>query len=612
MDQVLSRVSARKNHATAFANAAARTTPRSDGAAGSPLLALAHAPQPQPQPQPAITHNRDAVASTTTALALRRIREASETFPAHGTHDGASIDAWMQKLCHVHSVTDTAAVASALHLLDKAATTAREDAVVSTARKWLSFKQQARALLSNSFIEGTCSGAGAAADADVTGEGVDFVDPDNMRKARKTAPEGVALEYFLCRAKSKTWVMHRGCVFHDVCGVATHVNTIRAAVLDVCLETDADVHAYLLEHSVALDGIVQALSSGAYARFPMVTLDVAAVAFKDCMVRMTAAGICIEPSRRLVDETKADGGISTPRAYVDAAFGSACAASVDSVTALFPSTGRACVLRTLGAMLQPRTVRHGDRWSFVIIATGPQDSTTLHPVEWLLKTFIGMGVVHTLHGVNVADRTAARPMCLLLTASSSGMLTPDQQSQIVLASVSDICTVVRSPYVPPCMCVNEGLRLTGVVVDVRVMPSLSMYAAAAPHVLPVLVGAYAATPIEKRQLVCPIFDQDSLPCRVEAPVAQSACTLIGEMLQAGFGVRMVPHMQAEFTRVRVAFNAYQAIRGYDGFAATTLAAEDVLDAAALICTHFPCLKPSGDAAVRWARSTETFLNLAIL
>ena len=202
-------------------------------------------------------------------------------------------------------------------------------------------------------------------------------------------------------------------------------------------------------------------------------------------------------------------------------------------------------------------------------------------------------------------------MCLLLKASPSGTLTPDQQSQIVLASVSDICTVVRSPYVPACISVNEGLRLASVVVDVRVAPTLEQYEAAMPHVLPVLTGAYGVTPFERRQLVTPIFDRDALICRVEAPVAHSAATLFGEMLQAGFGVRMVVRMQAEFSRVRTVFNAYQEMRGYTGFAATMLTAEDVMDAAAVICTHFPCLKPCEDA-VQWARGTESFVNLTLL
>jgi hypothetical protein len=202
-------------------------------------------------------------------------------------------------------------------------------------------------------------------------------------------------------------------------------------------------------------------------------------------------------------------------------------------------------------------------------------------------------------------------MVLLLTASPSGMLTPDQQSQVVLASVSDICTVIRSPYVPSCMSVNEGMRLSGVVMDVRPLPTLRQLDAVLPHVLPVLIGVYGATPFEKRQLVCPIYDKAALACRVEAPVAQSAAMLFGEMLQSGLGVRMVPRMQAQFSRVRALFDEYQTIRGYVGFAATILTAEDVTEAAAVVCTHFPCLKPGGDT-VRWARASETFINLTVL
>lgn len=518
-------------------------------------------------------------------LRLETVQACFKTLP---TRNFDAMNEWVFRLCGMPATNSTAA-ALALDgleavLVGKPALTS----VIATARAWLQFMDQA---------SGLCS-ASAATVADVA---------DGSQRDGPAA-DGVALDLFLDHAARNGWFSHRDAVFTDVHGVASYVGTVRDLLMKICETAAPRVHDYLSEHVVAAQGVTHALCTGCHDRFPLIVLDTASVAFSDVMVRMTAAGLTIEGLRRL------GGGVtSTPRVYVPCSLGDAQTASRAAVASLFPVPGRDCVLRSLGALLQPRSGRQGDRWTTVLVATGPaaDAAMTPHPVEWLLTTFVGMSVVTSLHGVNVTDRRPGGPMVLLLKASAAGTLTPDQQSQMVLASVSDICTVVRSPYVPACMCVNEGLRLASVVVDVRTLPTREQYDAAMPHVLPVLTGAYSVTPFERRQLVTPIFDKASLVCRVEAPVTQSAVTLFGEMLQSGFGVRMVPRMHADFTRVRSVFNDYQDMRGYTGFAMTTLTAEDVVEAATVVCTYFPCLKPCGDA-VQWARSTETFVNLALL
>lgn len=556
----------------------------------SPWLALghghAHATHAHPRPLHTRVHvhaddnNKvDAVQVAATSLPVR-------TFDA--------MNEWVFRLCNVPASNPAAAGAALDALAPLVTHNPALLPVLATARAWLRFIDEASAV--SSVGVGVNMGAGTAAAPDDDA-------PD--------APEGIALDLFLDHAARNGWFSHRDAVFTDVHGVASYVGPVRDLLLKVCAANAPAVHEFLSHHVVATQGVTHTLCSGCHERFPLVVLDTASVAFDDVMVRMTAAGLTIESLRRI------GGGVTaTPRVYVPCSLGDAQTASRAAVTSLFAVPGRDCVLRSLGALLQPRSARQGDRWTTVIVATGPGGDgvaagTPPHPVEWLLSTFVGLSVVTSLHGVNVTDRRPGGPIVLFLKATASGTLTPDQQSQMVLASVSDISIVVRSPYVPACMCVNEGLRLASVVVDVRELPSQAQYDAAMPHVLPVLTGAYSVTPFERRQLVTPIFDKESLVCRVEAPVSQSAVTLFGEMLQSGFGVRMVPRVHADFTRVRAIFNDYQDMRGYTGFAATSLAAEDVVEAATLVCTYFPCLKPCGDA-VQWARSTETFVNLALL
>lgn len=487
--------------------------------------------------------------------------------------------------------------------LAASAALASETHIVSVIRSWLAFRESVQSMVSTATLttmttSTTTPGAGGDASA-----------------------EGVALDTFLSHAETHAWFTHRDGVFtDDGHGVVTYVAPVRDCVLRV-LDTasTAWVREYLLTHLTARQRVVEALSSGVHSRFPLVVLDSTTVAFDDVVVRMTSMGLRLESTKRLCRDTSTR-SVMTPRAYVPCTFGTAHGDAAEAVSRLFPRLGRECILRTLGAVLQPRAVRHGDRWVIVCVAVGPMEqhgeleAGQQHPVVWLLRTFVGLCVVTTLAGVNVSGRPSnglAPPMVLLLHASASGTLTPDQQSQILLASVSDIVTVIRAPYVPTCISMNEGLRLSSIVVDVPKFPTKAQYDAALPHVLPVLLGAYGVTPFEKRQMVTPIFDKDACICRVEAPMAQTACTLFGEMLQSGFGVRMVANVHADFTRVRAVFNDYQMLRGYVGFASTTLSAEDVLDAAAVVCTHFPCLKPSRDA-VQWARSSESFVNLALL
>lgn len=425
-------------------------------------------------------------------------------------------------------------------------------------------------------------------------------------RTRVISPEGAAFDLFLEEAVTRRWMVHNQHIYEDHGGVVAAVGKIADVLRDVIARQSKHVSSYMQERPGALAAVCKQVGSGADPRLPCVLLDTTRIKFNNVIVRMTEGGLNLDPIIP-IDYSMP----TTPRAAINCDFGEASAASIATVTALFPDLRRSPepILRLLGAILRPTLLRSTDRWSVAIVATAPEGS--VHVIERICSLFLGHAVVSNLTGFNpsMAPKTVD-PFCLMLRASPTGALTPQQLSCIQIAAVCSMPIVILGSVIPAHLCSDPSVRLCSVLVDQRTPVPEETFASALPHILPVTQAYYNMIPATQKMLVSPLYDDASFGLRLNPTTTDAVVSLLAEMLQVHFGFRLRSRGHAAFAAIKTSFDLYQTKRGYSGFAKMTPRPQDVIDACELIRSLHPSLKTVG--SVVYAESTAGFANLAVV
>ncbi len=404
------------------------------------------------------------------------------------------------------------------------------------------------------------------------------------------SPEALALTQFLAEAAREGYGVRDKMVFRFVDGMAEQVDLIRTLLLNVARHKSQHVYYYLLMHQGAVESLVAGLALGTHAELPFVSLDASVMLYDDCMVRYSPRGLNMDAVAPLDPAHPV-----TPRARIRSPVGNSGPEAVAKVSRLFPGLPPEVMLRCMGFLLQPRFILPlGDQWRCIFVATGGWDRAAqafvLHPLEWLVRMFVGLAMTPQFVQPAGATAQACDPCCLFITCPT-GELTKDQQSQIYLADVYGMAVVVRSPFLPMALASDEALRLKTVVVNVETALAQEVYDDALPHVVPTVQAFYNAC--DMRGVPSPLYDPPSFALRGNLPAAASVTALISEMLQTGYMLKVESGATAEWEAVRTAVDEYQTARGHTGFAKQPVFSSNVIEAVGIVREIHPTLKVLG-------------------
>lgn len=432
----------------------------------------------------------------------------------------------------------------------------------------------------------------------------DVVITDTGRPIRVTA-DGACLEAFLVQADAQKWCVRgtRLYKFDEVLGVAVHLGSIGAVLYRVAMEKSAHLGRYLGDRAGAASALVKSLASGSHDRLPFLGIETHRLLFEDCCVTLTSMGLSS-------DVRVAGSRTLTPRVAVGVPLHGPPTSADHILAAMVPEEFKVVMGRVLGMLMMPPALRVLDRWRVIVVAVGSFLSGRVHPLEWVIRTFVGHGVTDTVQGDRV---TSLQQPYLLEVRAPEGILTSEQEVMVSVGLDLGMPVVVYAPFVPTGLTGCTQRRLACVVLpsvpggmEDTTQPRDTVLGAA----LQVGLGLYNSTDRWILDLGTPLAGEVALPARANPADVLSAEDLCAEMVQACAGVKVIPGAKASIGAVRAAFEAYQARRGLGDFARVPFATQHMVEGAARAAKLHQHLDTAGK--VTWVSPSQAFLNLSVV
>jgi hypothetical protein len=537
-----------------------------------------------------LTREAEEYEAARAARDARLLEDASTlivSFPGSATRE---LDAWCARLQMLTCVLSTASEFSGSHAA------LRQQLVDATAfaSKW----QEARA----------CSGSLL--------ESVSSLDADGRARLQTVVNSLVAA--WRARAAAAAWVYRQQHVYALGGPAAVLVCPLHTALEELAVAVrrhDADMGATdafppeLLPAALRLAADV--IHDEADAEGTVLCIRMSVIVFVNATVTITAAGLELHGR---VDPPKASAGIPavSARAYVPISLphGGVDAISFDAgafASELMPVA--ADVFPVLGALLRPAVLRSADLRPVFILATSPQDVT--HAFVWALHTFGGHAVTRVMTGTAADTRVPTDTEAYILFIDAKlREVTREDVAAIARALACQMAVVIAADTVPPILYTDECEYLRLALMHVRVDAPLS----AVKHQVVCEQLLFACTTAYQQQrhstALSFITTTPALRYRLDYSAHRRLVpTLLMEMLQSGFGLRLVAGKSCYKRTVDAMLELYHVRRCPGDMVRPQCHVDDVLAAAAAFRQYFGshfCFE-----SLSFDPKTTCFLNLDV-